>query len=60
MFTETQSKKVKKKKNIGITRQAGGMQSAYFILGNTFVPRSRGGGGGGGGGVLASRLGTNA
>ena len=29
-------------------QQAGGMRSAYFILGNTFVPRSgvRGGGGG--------------
>ena len=55
---ETRSKKVKKKKkkNIGITRQAGSMRSAYFILGNTFVPRS----GGEGAVVLASRLGTNA
>ena len=31
-----------------IMRQAGGMRSAYFILGNTFVPRSGAGGGGGG------------
>ena len=49
------------KKNVGIARQAGGMRSAYFILGNTFVPRSgvcvRGEGGGM---ALASRLGTNA
>ena len=39
----------KKRKNVGITRQAGGMQSAYFILGNTFVPRSGGLGGEGSG-----------
>ena len=43
---EVKSKKTKQT-NIGISRQAGGMQSAYFILGNTFVPRSGGGGGGG-------------
>ena len=36
-------------------RQAGGMWSAYFILGNTFVPRS-----GVGRGALATQLGTNA
>ena len=36
-------------------RQAGGMRSAYFILGNTFVPRS----GVGGVVALASQLGTN-
>ena len=50
--------KKNKQKNVGITRQAGGMRSAYFILGKTFVPRS-GGWGVGGGGALASRLGTN-
>ena len=36
--------KKKKQKNMGIMRQAGGMRSAYFILGNTFVPRSGVGG----------------
>ena len=40
-----------KKKNVSITRQAGGMRSAYFILGNTFVPRSGDWGGGGGDGA---------
>ena len=38
------------KEKVGITRQAGGMRSAYFILGNTFVPRSEGGEGGAEGG----------
>ena len=44
------------KTNVGITRQAGGMRSAYVILGDTFVHRGRGGGGW----APASQLGTDA
>ena len=47
-----QKHEVKKKR--GHNAAGGGMRSAYFILGNTFVPRSggwgRGGRGGGGAG----------
>ena len=43
---EVKNYKKNKQKNMGIMRQAGGMRSAYFILGNTFVPQSGVGAGG--------------